>query len=107
MAEIILPVATLGFSYGVYRLRLYKEKLDKEINDDMVKKILEKREKDRDREIRKIEIKAKNDFREILYEINFDKSRENDIEYLIEFDNLIKAKMDKYYKISQMWNEKI
>jgi hypothetical protein len=92
---------------------LYKrqlERLDKIIlkrkqeEQEKNKKRYEEQEERNKRHKHRLEVsKAMKAFREDLYEIYKDKTKENDIEYLLELDEIIKKKMKKINKISSMW----
>ncbi len=71
------------------------------IRMEEIKKRQEERRKRHEEEFKvPIALRA---FRKDLYEIYTDKTKENDIDYLIELDGIIEEKMKKIYKISRMW----
>jgi hypothetical protein len=71
------------------------------IRMEEIKKRQEERRKRHEEEFKvPIALRA---FRKDLYEIYTDKTKENDIDYLIELDGIIEKKMKKIYKISRMW----
>ncbi len=71
------------------------------IRMEEIKKRQERRKKRLEEEFKvPIALRA---FRKDLYEIYTDKTKENDIDYLIELDGIIEEKMKKIYKISRMW----
>jgi len=93
MAEIIFTGIQLGFIYGVYKSVKENQLKLNELRENDLKKLNELREN----------LKEFKEFKNTLYEIYIDKSKENDIEHLIEVDKIIQEKIKKINKISQIW----